>query len=291
MKITQVLNNNVVSVTDNQGQELILTGCGLGFHSRTGQDVEMPRVEKIFRLQDNVISARFKDLAQEVPLEILQLTSDIVETVKKQLQQKLSEGIYVTLADHLAFALQCQRNGTLIQNPLHWEVRHFYKQEYAVAEQALALIRETLGVTLPEDEACSIALHIVNAELGDNIGNMKQITQLIYQVQNIVKYYFQVPLDENNGNYYRFITHLKFFSQRVVEGASLDNDDGDLFTMVQQRYQKTLGCVEAINTFIKKNYQHTMTNSEKLYLTIHIDNMIHYLTQNNSSCRTKRSAF
>ncbi|ACT05626.1 transcriptional antiterminator, BglG [Dickeya chrysanthemi Ech1591] len=285
MKITQVLNNNVVSVIDNQGQELILTGCGLGFHSRNGQDVEITRVEKIFRLQDDAISTRFKHLAQEVPLEILQLTADIVEMVKTQLPQKLSEGIYVTLADHLAFALQCQRNGTVIQNPLQWEVRHFYKQEFAVAEQALALIREALGVALPNDEACSIALHIVNAELGDNIGNMKQITQLIYQVQNIVKYYFQVSLDENSGNYHRFITHLKFFSQRVMEGTTLDNDDGELFTMVQQRYQKTLGCVEAINTFIKKNYQHTMTNSEKLYLTIHIDNMIHRLTQHHSSRR------
>ncbi|ACS84573.1 BglG family transcription antiterminator LicT [Musicola paradisiaca] len=277
MRITQVLNNNVVSVIDNQGQELILTGCGLGFHSHTGEEVDDSRIEKIFRLQDDAISARFKDLVHEVPLAVLQLTDDIVELARRTLQQRLSEGIYVTLADHLTFALNCQRDGTVIRNPLHWEVRRFYRQEYAVAAQALALIAEKLHVSLPEDEACSIALHIVNAELNDDIGNMRQITQLIYQVQNIVKYYFQVSLDENSSNYHRFITHLKFFAQRVVEGMTLENDDGDLFTMVQQRYQKTLGCVEAISLFINNHYHHVMSNSEKLYLTIHIDNIIHRL--------------
>ncbi|MEC5344382.1 PRD domain-containing protein [Brenneria populi] len=277
MKIKQILNNNVVSVLDNQGQELILTGCGLGFNSKNGQQVDESRIEKIFHLRDNAISARFKDLVDQVSLEVLQITDDIVELAKAQLQQKLSEGIYVTLADHLNFALQCQQNGVAIQNPLQWEVRHFYKDEYAVAEKALDLVFETLHVVLPESEACSIALHIVNAELNDNIGNMKQITQLIYQVQNIVKYYFRISLDESGSNYHRFITHVKFFAQRVIEGATLENDDGDLFNMVQQRYQKTLGCVEYISAFISKNYQHNMSNSEKLYLTIHIDNMIHNL--------------
>lgn len=277
MKITQILNNNVVSAIDNQGQELILTGCGLGFNSSAGQDADPGRVEKIFRLQDGAVSARFKDLVDAVPLAVLQLTDDIVQLAKRQLQRKLSEGIYVTLADHIAFALQCQRDGTLIQNPLQWEVRHFYKDEYAVAEQALRLIQQQLAVVLSADEACSIALHIVNAELNDNIGNIKQITQLIYQVQNIVKYYFQVSLDEDNGNYQRFITHLKFFAQRVIDGARLENDDGDLFVMVQQRYAETFGCVEAISAFINKNYHHAMSNSEKLYLTIHIDNVIHRL--------------
>ncbi|KAA8998231.1 PRD domain-containing protein [Affinibrenneria salicis] len=277
MKIKQILNNNVVSVLDAQGQELILTGCGLGFNSKIGQQVDESRIEKTFRLQDNAISARFKDLVDQVSLEVLQLTDDIVELAKAQLQQKLSEGIYVSLADHLNFALHCQQNGIRVENPLQWEVRHFYKEEYAVAERALERVFELLQVVLPESEACSIALHIVNAELNDNVGNMKQITQLIYQVQNIVKYYFRVTLDESGSNYHRFITHVKFFAQRVIDGATLENDDGDLFNMVQQRYQKTFGCVEYINAFISKNYQHNMSNSEKLYLTIHIDNMIHSL--------------
>lgn len=40
MIIKQVLNNNVVSVSDASGAEFILTGRGLGFNARVGDIVD-----------------------------------------------------------------------------------------------------------------------------------------------------------------------------------------------------------------------------------------------------------
>ncbi len=78
MLVKQILNNNVVSAIDERGLEVILTGRGLGFNTHTGASVDTRAIEKIFRLQDSQVSARFKDLISEVPVEILQLTDDIV---------------------------------------------------------------------------------------------------------------------------------------------------------------------------------------------------------------------
>ncbi|MDU2938470.1 MAG: PRD domain-containing protein [Enterobacteriaceae bacterium] len=278
MLVKQILNNNVVSAQDDRGIEVILTGRGLGFNTRVGARINNEAIEKIFRLENSQISARFKDLVAEVPVETLLLTADIVTLAREKLAHKLSEGLYVTLADHLHYALQRHSRQEELPNPLEWEVRHLYQEEYAVGRQALMLIAARNGSSLPDSEASSIALHIVNAGLNHTMGKTAQITQLIYQLQNIVKYFFNLPLDESSLNYQRFITHLKFFAQRVIDEVALNNNDDELFAAVQQRYQHTLKCVEAINTFVSKNYRHAMSNSEKLYLTVHIENIVQRTT-------------
>lgn len=275
MRIKQVLNNNVVSAVDASGVELILTGRGLGFNTTAGDDVPENNIEKIFRLDDDKIYSRFKVLLNEIPVEIVQLTDDIVKLAQTSLNYQLSEGLYVSLADHLNFALERIRAGMEIHNPLQWEVRNFYQKEYLVGHQALALIASRTGVLLPDAEACSIALHIVNAGMNNQDNQVMEITRLIYQIQNIVKYWFGMAIYEQSINYHRFITHVKFFAQRVINGVVLDNDDEILFTEINQRHEKTLGCVNAISEFIRKNYNHQMTKSEKLYLTVHIYNVMH----------------
>lgn len=274
MLIKQILNNNVVSVTDTKGTEFILTGKGLGFNAQAGQDVDIAKVEKTFRLHDDRVSDRFKVLLNEIPVEVIQLTDDIISLAREALGVRLSESLYVSLADHLHYALERQREGQDIRNPLEWEVRNFYRKEYLVSRQALAIIASRTGQLLPDAEACSIALHIVNASMNTPDGQVMEITKLIFQIQNIVKYWFGITADEQSINYQRFVTHLKFFAQRVMNGEVLDNDDEELFSHVPEKYEKTLGCVKAISDFILKNYSHTMSSSEKLYLTVHIGNVV-----------------
>lgn len=280
MLIKQILNNNVVSVSDASGAECILTGRGLGFNARVGDVVNERNVEKTFRLDDNTIADRFKVLLNEVPVEVIQLTDDIITLARNTLSHAVSDVLYVSLADHLHFALKRHLEGQEIHNPLEWEVRQLYRKEYLVGRQALALIASRTGQLLPDAEACSIALHIVNASVNVPDGQVMEMTRLIFQIQNIVKYWFAVSIDEQSLNYQRFVMHLKFFAQRVMAGEILNNDDAELFEQMPKRYEKTLGCVQAISEFVAKNYSHTMSSSEKLYLTVHIGNVIN--RQSNS---------
>lgn len=274
MIIKQVLNNNVVSVSDASGAEFILTGRGLGFNARVGDVVRENNVEKTFSLTEGSAAERFKVLLNEVPVEVIQLTDDIVTLARNSLSHTLSDGLYVTLADHLNFALKRHEEGLEIKNPLEWEVRHLYRKEYLIGRQALALIASRTGQLLPDAEACSITLHIVNASMNVPDGQVMEMTRLIFQIQNIVKYWFTISIDEQSLNYQRFVMHLKFFAQRVMAGEILCNDDVELFEQMPKRYEKTLECVQAISEFVAKNYNHAMSSSEKLYLTVHIGNVI-----------------
>ena len=38
------------------------------------------------------------------------------------------------------------------------------------------------------------------------------------EILKMVKYHFNIEFDEESINYYRFITHLKFFTQRLSSG-------------------------------------------------------------------------
>jgi beta-glucoside operon transcriptional antiterminator len=274
MLIKQILNNNVVSAADIDGSELILTGRGLGFKVRPGDEVDVSVAEKIFSLKDQQVNSRFKTLLSELPLDIIELTDDIVSLANASLPGKLSEAVYTSLADHIFFAIQRHNEGLEIQNPLQWEVRNFYQPEYQIGHQALALIAARTGVLLPDAEACSIALHLVNGGINAPTGELVKLTKIIHQIQSIVKYWFSVTIDELDPNFQRFIIHVKFFAHRVLNGQVINNDDDELYQLMRERYQKTLSCVNAIGDFIRKNYHHEMSDSEKLYLAIHINNMI-----------------
>ena len=49
MIVDRVINNNIVSTIDDEGAELILMGRGLGFGTKSGNDIDESKVEKIFK--------------------------------------------------------------------------------------------------------------------------------------------------------------------------------------------------------------------------------------------------
>ena len=52
MKIDKVMNNNVVSSIDEDGQEIIVVGTGIGFQGKEGKVVDEKKIQKIFRFSD-----------------------------------------------------------------------------------------------------------------------------------------------------------------------------------------------------------------------------------------------
>ena len=112
---------------------------------------------------------------------------------------------------------------------LLWEIKKLYPAEFAVGLEALTLIAERLGTTLPEDEAGFIALHLVNAQLNDEMHNTLHITRVMQEILNIVKYHFRFDYNEEALSYHRFITHLKFFAQRLLGKNYVDSDDDSIW--------------------------------------------------------------
>lgn len=269
-----MFNNNIVSAIDDENQEVIIAGRGIGFGSHPDDEIDESKIEKIFRLDNNAVQARFKTLIDEIPLDILELTDDIILLAKEKLEKPLSEVIYVSLSDHINFARKRLENGITVTNPLSWEVRRFYVDEYEVAKEARNLIEQKLSIDLPEEEISNIALHFINAELNDSIDNVYQITQLMKEVSKIIQYHFRVSFQEEDVNYFRFMTHLKFFAQRVVSGTILDDADNELFSIIKKKFPKSFESVELVDRFIQQDFHYKMSDSEKLFLTMHVERLI-----------------
>jgi beta-glucoside operon transcriptional antiterminator len=270
MKIHKVINNNVISVITDQNKEMVVMGRGLAFKKKPGDPVDETLIEKVFKLENKDLSEHFKTLLEEIPLEYMDISDDIIRFAKETLGKKLNDSIYVSLTDHIHFAVHRQKNGMEIKNALLWEIKRFYKEEFAIGKHALDIIEQKTGIRLPEDEAGFIALHVVNAELNEEMTNIVNITKVIQEILTIVKYHFKIDFDEESLNYYRFITHLKFFAQRILSKTYLNCNDDFLFNVISEKYKDAAVCTEKVKEFVFKQYNYELTTDEMLYLTIHL---------------------
>lgn len=272
MKIDKIINNNVISVTQNN-QEHVMMGKGIGFQKQEGDIVEESKIDKIFDLSSQEISDRFKTLLIEVPIEVVQAVEKIIEVAKIEYNKDLSDTIYVALTDHINFAIERQQEGMAIKNGLLWEIKKFYPTEYEIGVRALDWIDEIVGVKLPIDEAAFVAIHLLNAE-HNNLADYNQVTEMVQNILSLVKYHFRLDFDEESLTYFRFVTHLKFLAQRIFSDNPLDTSEIELYDIVKEKYKTAFKCVKKIEVFLLKKYQYEMTRDEALYLTIHIQRLI-----------------
>ena len=270
MRVNKVINNNIVSALDSEGKEIVVMGRGLGFGAKPGKEIPEAKIEKIFRLDSQNTMDRFKELLSNLPLEHIQVSAEIINYAKNVLNRSLNQNIYVTLTDHINFAIERFRKQMRFSNPLLSEIKAFYKEEYLIGEYAVALIEKEIGIRLPIDEAGFIALHVVTAEYNTAMRETIDITNLIQNVVGMVRDYFHVGLDETSLNYQRFVTHLRFLAQRIVAGELLDGGNPEFNRLISQMYPEEYACSLKIREHIKSVYSHDVTDEETAYLAVHI---------------------
>lgn len=269
-RISRVIGNNFVSTVDDGGKEVILRGLGIGFKKHAGDLVPAQQVEKIYDLRDPEKSSRLRELLADVPPEFLDVSTEIIETAENRIGRRLSENIYITLTDHICFAVERLRSGVSYPNHLLWEITNFYPAEFAIGEKALEIIDKRLGFSLPQDEAGFIALHIVNAEIDGKMADMVRITEVIRKITSVVQDYYGVTLNEQSLDYGRFITHLKFLGQRIMQNRYVADDDSEFQNMIVRRYQRDYQCAEQIRAQLREAFAIQLPSEEMTFLTIHL---------------------
>ena len=168
MQIAKVLNNNVVVVLDEHRREQVVMGRGLAFQKRPGDVLDDSKIEKVFALQSDELVGRLGELLSQIPLEVMTTCDRIIDLARGRLG-KLQESLYITLTDHCHFAIERQKKGIALRNVLLWEIKRLYPKEFALGQEARAIIAKRLGVELAEDEAGFIALHLVTAQLNSEM--------------------------------------------------------------------------------------------------------------------------
>ena len=282
MIVEKFLDNNVVvSIDPKTKKEVILMGSGIAFNKKPGQQIDEKKIEKTFVVDDENLGNKIKKLINQIPEGIFEITDEIITHAIVELNTVLDKQIYVSLADHIAFAVKRFRSGIIIKNELLNEVRRVHKAEFKVSLWAVDYINEKLGIELPEDEAGFIALHFVNA--GYRETTMKSITstKIIKDILNIIKYNFAIELDEDDLNYDRLLTHLKYFAKRIVNNNQNNSTDSDFIKMISTTYPEAYECAVKIGDYILKNNDYHVNDDEIVYLTMHIQRVITVARENN----------
>ncbi|CCO50311.1 transcriptional antiterminator of the bgl operon [Vibrio nigripulchritudo SOn1] len=272
MQIEKVLNNNVVITRNEDGKESVVMGRGLGFQMKAGMQLDPKKIEKTFSIDsNNDVDARYHELIEAIPHEILLVTEAIIEHASSLLPNQLHPSVRVPLADHIHCAIERCIQGNVVKNAMLWEIKRFYATEYSIGLSALTKIKQASGIQMGDDEAGFIALHLVNSQLNDDMHNTMDITSLINDIVNLIKFCLKVDMNENCISYQRLVTHLRYFAHRLIHANAEHSDDESLFVSVKQEYPDSYNCTKKIFRFIDDKLSHKMTKEEMMFLTIHIE--------------------
>lgn len=275
MKVKKSLNNSMLLATEN-GKDIVLFGKGIGFNIKPGTLVDLESVEQVFIPLNTIKSQHYLSLTDTIPAEFFEITHDIVKLAQSHYNEKLNSVLLFTLAEHLHFAVERSKTSANIANKLTWEIKRYYKKEYNIGEQARDMTSERFAVNLPEDEAVHIAFHIINATSQCDETNAHKQVELVNRVAEIVRYKLSQDIDVDSIHYARFITHLRYFAERVLNNSLDIEDTDDFYNELIRFHPKAMMIAEAIREYIKNNYAISIPNDELTWLGIHISKLSKY---------------
>lgn len=276
MIVQKILNNNLVLVADEEGREQIVMGKGLRFFCQVGQELPRERVQKVFVLQEAGAAERYMQLLRDVPAESAEAIEEALQLAYEQFPGRLNDQLFVTLFDHLVYAIERSQKHIVLPNRLLWEVRRFYPREYAAGQQIREFLNRRLQVELPEEETGNIAFHLVNAQTENPDMERTMLTlRMLKDIYSIVQLSSGQKIDENSLHYARFLTHMQYFIERVLDHKMLGSEDISVLEPVLDQNPRAYACARRIADYVQKNLGVEVPREELIYLTVH---MIRILT-------------
>lgn len=271
--IKRIYNNNVAMV-DDAGIERIAVGKGIVFGRKRGEEIDPSAFEKVFTLDDPAQLSRLERLIKGIPSEYLLIAEEIVAMLRRESDSVIDDSVLIALTDHISMALEREQAGIVCDNPLLFEIKRFYGREFELALKAREIIHSHLGIEISEAEVGFIALHIVNATMRQRADYLVLSIKMINGILDTVAETFGLTYDEGSVQYERFLRHLQFFAQRVLDKSIAQSEDTFLFHLGKDQYPDALECTERIGTHIEQEYGCVVSDAEKGYLVYHIVNLV-----------------
>lgn len=276
MRVTKSVNNNAVLALDDAGNEVVVFGRGVGFRK---PPYDLPdHLGEGFRIFRGVDSSVLSAL-RSIPDALVDVSMDIADMASRELGTRLNPNLAFTLADHFQFASERMVTGMSLANPLVDQVAFIYPRETKVGHAALRMLREGIGLSLPQEEASSVALHVVNAEATEGSAQgmsfVMSSAQLIADAVDIVESGFSTSVDRMSYAYVRFVTHLRYLVARVERSESTDSllDEQPLIEAIRSGYPRDWVCAQRVGERLTKEYGREVSDGELAYLALHISRL------------------
>lgn len=268
MKIIKKINTSAVLALDSNGKEIVVLGKGIGFPKVPYELTDLSVIDRTFYDVD----PKYLSMIAGLPQPILMASAEIAEQAEIELHCQLNPNLPFTLADHLNFACERQKNGIDLTTPIAYDIRHLYPREAELGSCALDSLREQTGISLPENEAVNVAMHLINAEADSgNIHSLMKTMQIITETGQIVERELNVRLDTSSYGYSRFATHLRYLVQRLESGAPADEAGSSMLRTIAREYPDVYACALKVADYFKNTWGWTCSQEEILYLMLHIN--------------------
>jgi len=270
--IQKVFNNNVLLVTQ-KNKEKILFGKGLGFGRHLG-DILPPdtKIDKIFSLDDKANYNNFKELVTTIDSELIGLCEEIIFMISKELNEELNEKIHISLTDHIAFTLKRLKQNDEIENPFLVETETLYKREFEIAKKAVSMLEKKMNIIIPDGEIGFITLHIHSARNNGKLSNTIKYTFLSNSIVELIEDDLNLQIDTRSIDYARFITHIRFAIERLLNDNSIKNE---LFDVIKKQYSESYSLAEKVCILIENELHLTVVEDEVAYIAVHIEKFKH----------------
>ncbi|MGH4124098.1 MAG: glucose PTS transporter transcription antiterminator GlcT [Clostridium sp.] len=266
--IEKVFNNNVLLVTQ-KNKEKILFGKGLGFGKHFGDILSSnTKIDKIFSLDDKTNYHNFKELVTTVDNELIGLCEEIIFMISKELNEELNEKIHISLTDHVAFTLKRLKQNDEIENPFLVETETLYKREFEIAKKAVSMLEKKMNIIIPDGEIGFITLHIHSARNNGKLSNTIKYAFLSNSIIELIEDNLNIQIDKQSIDYARFITHIRFAIERLLNNTPIKNE---LFDVIKKQYSASYTLAQKVSNLIESELHLNVSDEEIAYLAVHIE--------------------
>lgn len=271
MIVLKKINNNVAICRDNNRRELIAFGKGIGFPSTPYELADLNKVDRTFYN----VSGQYISLLNDIPYEVIRFTADHLLSLQDELPCETGSNLVLTLADHIAFAIERAQKGVYIRMPSVYELELNYPKEVKAGRSFVSAIRKKFKVKLPKDEVQGIAMHLINAqncgEDGDIPGVEQHYEEIMQKTTQIIEQELHVKVQQDTFNYARFATHIQYLLKRAFEHKHIDSSNLAMYESVGDEFPEISACVDRICRYYKNSWSLELSEEEKLYLILHVN--------------------
>lgn len=272
MRIAKVLNTNAVLANNENGTEVLVLGNGIGFKKKPGETLEQQKIEKQFSITDQAHLNRFVELLKAIPKRYFIVAEEIIGYARTEYPDiQLKETIRLSLVDHIHNAINNFTQDIVIPNTMLTDIERFYPNEYSIGQFGLDIIYQNFGMRLPDDEAGFIALHFVMAKQGSESKNIEKMISIVHEVDGLVRQSLDIQLVEGSMAYFRYMTHLKFFAERVSKGYHYpETRNTSVLMTLTKIYPKEYQCSKKVCAYVEEKYNYAAGDEEEIYLMVHL---------------------
>ncbi len=273
MVIVRNINNNVSLCVDSRGKEVVVFGKGVGT-VKPPREIPLSRIERTFY----DVNECYLDLLKDIPPEVLAFTAGQMLDIQDHLPYETNSNLVLTLADHLAFAMERAKRGIFVPMPSIYEMETGYPLEIRIGRRIVSSLERTFHIRLLSGEVQGVAMHFINARTAArtpaaraDAAAEQRYEDILEQTTQMIEWEMELRVRRDTFNYARFATHLRYLLRRLAEQKHIDSNNLLLYDKIREEYQDVASCVDAISSYYERELSARLNKEEQLYLIMHIN--------------------